>query len=214
MDPVEGNLHHMRENYGEGNLDMDSIFPSPFMQFEVWYQDASNANIAEPNAMVLSTATKDGRPSSRVVLLKEYNNKGFIFFTNYESRKGIEIAENPYACLNFWWPPLERQVRIEGVLEKIPAADSDAYFYSRPKGSQAGAIASPQSKVIESRAWLEQTFIRIQLEQEIKRPDHWGGYILRAERIEFWQGRTNRLHDRLLYSIQDDASWTVVRLAP
>lgn len=210
----EGNIHQMRQNYGKGAFDMHSVYPSPFTQFEKWFEDAVEEKMIEPNAMVLSTATKDGKPSSRVVLLKGFDKRGFIFFTNYSSRKGKEIEENPQACLNFWWGALERQVRIEGMIQKISATESDDYFYSRPKGSQAGAIVSPQSEVIPNREWLEQKFIEIQIHNQLKRPEHWGGYILIAERIEFWQGRTNRLHDRLLYVRQDDASWKISLLAP
>lgn len=214
MEPVEGNIHHLRENYESGSLEMNSMYPSPFHQFAVWFKAAGEAGIPEPNAMVFSSVGEKGRPSSRVVLLKEFSEKGFVFFTNYLSRKGKEIEQHPFGCLNFWWGPLERQIRIEGELKKIDPSESDEYFYSRPKGSQAGAIISPQSQVIESREWLEQKFIEIQLKGEIKRPDHWGGYILDPDRMEFWQGRSNRLHDRLQYEKQQDGNWIIHRLAP
>lgn len=210
---MENELGNMRENYSLGTFDFDNAYPSPFQQFEKWFEDAASAKINEPNAMVLSTASLSGIPSSRVVLLKGFSNDGFVFFTNYDSRKGKEIAQNPNACLNFWWGKLERQVRIEGKLEKLTAAESDAYFYSRPVGSQAGAATSPQSEVIQSREWLEKQFIEIQIRGDIKRPENWGGYLLRPSRLEFWQGRTNRLHDRLLYTKQE-TGWSIVRLAP
>lgn len=214
MDPIEGNIHHLRENYEGKPLDIVNMYPSPFTQFAAWFHDAENAKIPEPNAMVFSSVSFDGRPSSRVVLLKEFNVHGFVFYTNYNSRKGKEVAQNPFGCLNFWWGSLERQVRIEGRLQKVSDKESDEYFYSRPKGSQAGAIISPQSEPIESREWLEQQFIEIQLSGNIKRPEHWGGYVLVPERIEFWQGRSNRLHDRLQYEIMVDGNWMIRRLAP
>lgn len=210
---IEGNLHHLRENYESGDLDIQNVYPSPFTQFAQWFEDAQKGNIPEPNAMVLSTVSASGQPSSRVVLLKEFTSEGFIFFTNYSSRKGNEIEINPHVCLNFWWPALERQIRIEGMIKKISDADNDTYFYSRPIGSQAGAIASPQSKVIESREWLEQKFIEVQLKGNIKRPEHWGGYIVVPVLIEFWQGRSNRLHDRLQYE-KENGNWMIKRLAP
>ncbi len=214
MKPVEGNINHLRESYEKGKIDPTNVYPSPFTQFQVWFEEAIGEEIPEPNAMVLSTVSPENKPSSRVVLLKEFNELGFVFFTNYESRKGNELLLNANACLNFWWGKLERQVRISGVVEKISVKESDDYFYSRPVGSQAGAAISPQSKEIESREWLEQKFIEIQLKEEIKRPDNWGGYILHPDTIEFWQGRTNRLHDRLIYELQIDGSWVIKRLAP
>jgi len=210
---IESDLKNMRENYVKGEFSIDNAYPSPFNQFEKWFEDAKKSNIIEPNAMVLSTATKTGSPSSRIVLLKGFDEHGFIFFTNYNSRKGKELFDNPYACLNFWWGALERQIRIEGVVEKTSPKESDDYFYSRPVGSQAGAVTSPQSDVIESREWLEKKFIETQLTGNIKRPEQWGGYILKPNAIEFWQGRTNRLHDRLLYKKETD-TWKIVRLAP
>lgn len=213
-DNNEGRLHDMRSDYQTGSFDEQSAYPSPIQQFALWFEEASKNGIPEPNAMVLSTVSGNGKPSSRVVLLKEFTQKGFVFFTNYASRKGHEIDINPNACLNFWWGPLERQIRINGALEKISAEESDAYFYSRPVGSQVGAIISPQSQVIESREWIEQRFIEQQLKGEIKRPAHWGGYILIPEEFEFWQGRSNRLHDRLSYLLHADGSWQIRRLAP
>jgi pyridoxamine 5'-phosphate oxidase len=214
MDTLEGNIHQMRENYDKGSIDIHSVYPSPYSQFEQWFDAALAHKVPEPNAMVLSTATQSGIPSSRVVLLKGFSKQGFVFFTNYTSRKGKELSENPHGSLNFWWASLERQIRIDGVIEKISEQESDTYFYSRPIGSQAGAIVSPQSEEIESRVWLEQKFIEIQLNGNLKRPDYWGGYILMPIAIEFWQGRSNRLHDRLLYEKQVDATWKIKRLAP
>lgn len=214
MEALDGNLHHMRENYEIGSLDVHGVYPSAMQQFAFWFEAAGKSGIDEPNAMVLSTVDQIGKPSSRVVLLKEYDATGFIFFTNYNSKKGTDIAQNPNACLNFWWGKLERQVRISGTIEKISEKESDDYFYSRPIGSQAGAIISPQSTIIESREWLEQRLIEVQLSGEIKRPAHWGGYKLTANEIEFWQGRSNRLHDRLLYIKTENNNWEIQRLAP
>jgi pyridoxamine 5'-phosphate oxidase len=214
MEPIEGNLHNMRENYDSGTLDIHGVYPSAMQQFAFWFEAAGKAGIDEPNAMVLSTVDANNKPTSRVVLLKEFDASGFIFFTNYNSQKGKDLAHNPNACLNFWWSKLERQVRISGTIEKIAEKESDEYFYSRPIGSQAGAIISPQSSVIESRAWLEQRLIEVQLKGELKRPEHWGGYKLTATVVEFWQGRSNRLHDRLLYTKNENEQWEIQRLAP
>ena len=214
MEPTEGNLHHMREDYQRGALDIGGVYPSAMQQFAFWFEAAGKAGIDEPNAMVLATVDVNGKPSSRVVLLKEFDSTGFVFFTNYNSKKGHDLAINPHACLNFWWGPLERQIRISGTIEKISEKESDDYFYSRPVGSQAGAVISPQSSEIESRAWLEQRLIEVQLKGDIKRPAHWGGYKLTATEIEFWQGRSNRLHDRLLYVKTGDNNWEIKRLAP
>lgn len=214
MEPTEGNLHHMREDYQRGALDIGGVYPSAMQQFAFWFEAAGKAGIDEPNAMVLATVDVNGKPSSRVVLLKEFDSTGFVFFTNYNSKKGHDLAINPHACLNFWWGPLERQIRISGTIEKISEKESDEYFYSRPVGSQAIAVISPQSSEIESRAWLEQRLIEVQLKGDIKRPAHWGGYKLTATEIEFWQGRSNRLHDRLLYVKTGDNNWEIKRLAP
>lgn len=214
MDTNDGKLHDMRSDYVAGDFTEQNAYPSPMQQFALWFEEATQNGIQEANALVLSTVDAAGKPSSRVVLLKEFTDAGFIFFTNYNSRKGKEIAQNPYACMNFWWGSMERQIRINGKLEKIAGADSDTYFYSRPIGSQVGAMISPQSEVISSREWLEQKFIEQQLKGEIKRPENWGGYILIPESFEFWQGRTNRLHDRLHYTKQASGQWEISRLAP
>lgn len=214
MDHVEGNRHKEKEiSQSDGGL-LQNVYPHPLKQFEKWFDDAKEALIPEPNAMVLSTATPQGKPSSRVVLLKEFGPQGFVFFTNYKSRKGQELAQNPQACLNFWWGILERQVRIEGVVHRIPEAESDAYFNSRPAGSRAGAIASPQSGEISSREWLEQRFIEVQLQGDLKRPAHWGGFTLEPSVFEFWVGRSNRLHDRIQYVLHESGNWEIRRLAP
>jgi len=202
---------YMKETLLEKDVDAD-----PILQFGKWWDEALRSDIDEANAMVLSTATADGIPSARIVLLKEYNEQGFVFFTNYKSRKGVELAENPQACLVFFWKELERQVRICGVAEKISASASDAYFSSRPHDSQLGAWASEQSSVIADRAVIEERSIEYQGQfgDNIPRPDWWGGYLVKPETIEFWQGRPGRLHDRILYSLQAGGGWKIERLAP
>ena len=175
------------------------------------------SEIVEPNAMTLATASADGLPSARVVLLKGFDEKGFVFFTNYESFKGTQLDENPKACLVFFWKELERQVRILGVVSKLPEEESDAYFHSRPVGSRIGAWASPQSQVIQNREWLERTFDQRKVEfgeGNIPRPPHWGGYLVKPVIVEFWQGRFSRLHDRIQYTLQEDGAWKIERLAP
>lgn len=166
--------------------------------------------------MTLATADKDGRPSARIVLMKSFDEQGFVFYTNYDSRKGQELAENPRACLLFYWSPLWRQVRIEGAVEKVSEAESEEYFHSRPLGSKLGAWASDQSQPVESREQLEKQFeeFNSKFADNVPRPPHWGGYRLRPDVIEFWQGRENRLHDRLRYTLQKDGSWLIERLAP
>ncbi len=167
--------------------------------------------------MTLATASSDGIPSARIVLLKEYDINGFTFFTNYNSFKGQQLAENPKACLVFFWKELERQVRITGLIEKISSAASDEYFNSRPQGSQVGAIASPQSQVIENREWLDNHYSKLEKElhdKKLQRPPHWGGYIVKPVIIEFWQGRPSRLHDRLQYTLEENGTWKIERLAP
>ncbi|MCB0739106.1 MAG: pyridoxamine 5'-phosphate oxidase [Bacteroidetes bacterium] len=184
-------------------------------QFNVWFNEALKAEVLEPNAMTLATASSNGSPSCRVVLLKGVDN-GFVFFTNYLSRKGSHLLENPNACLNFFWPELERQVRIEGSVEKVSALESDDYYNSRPFGSQIGAWASPQSQKIEGRELLEQRVEELQKEfseDTIKRPEHWGGFRLRPDFVEFWQGRPSRLHDRICYLLENDR-WNRFRVAP
>ena len=201
---------------------------NPIEQFTKWWQEAINSNIDEVNAMTLATANAAGVPAARIVLLKGYNPNGFIFFTNYESDKGKNLAQNPHAALVFFWKELERQIRIEGTVEKVSAEESDRYFNSRPASSRIGAWASPQSAVIENRMVIEQNVERyssIFANDSIERPDHWGGYIVKPRSIEFWQGRSSRLHDRIRYKLEtsdynaatdtrSDANWKIERLAP
>jgi pyridoxamine 5'-phosphate oxidase len=205
----------LRENYTKGALLEKEVPQNPLQLFERWFQEAMEAKIYEPNAMVLSTVL-DGKPSSRVVLLKQLDERGFSFFTNYESKKGKSMAENPNVALNFWWTTLEKQVRIEGVVKKLPEAESDAYFASRPAGSRLGAWVSEQSRIIENREMLENRQADFDAKYpngEIERPPHWGGYIVQPHLIEFWQGRPSRLHDRLQFTKNGEA-WEMVRLSP
>lgn len=186
-------------------------------QFDKWWQEAVHSEIDEVNAMTLATASADGIPAARIVLLKGFDERGFVFFTNYDSFKGLQLAENPRACLVFFWKELERQVRITGLVEKVSAEESDTYFNSRPEGSRIGAWASPQSQVIESREWLEErekTLVKDFTGKPLSRPAYWGGYRVKPINIEFWQGRPSRLHDRIQYALQGDNSWTMERLAP
>ncbi|MFN8292792.1 MAG: pyridoxamine 5'-phosphate oxidase [Chitinophagales bacterium] len=207
------NLHELRENYSKYSLNETEVNTNPFKQFEVWFGDAKNGAIREPNAMTLATATHSGKPSARVVLLKEVNQEGFVFYTNYLSRKGKEIGENPYATILFFWDALERQVRIEGILKKVDEATSEAYFNSRPLESRIGAIVSAQSTVIESAQVLETLFEQTKAAGNIVRPKHWGGYVLMPDYFEFWQGRPDRIHDRIAYT-QTKSEWLIQRLAP
>ena len=197
-------------------LNKSDVDRNPIKQFAKWYGEASAAGIAETDAMTLATATKDGQPSARIVLLKEFDDRGFVFFTNYESRKATDLAENPRACLVAYWLPVKRQVRIEGSVEQVSEAESEAYFQRRPLGSRIGAWASNQSEVVESRDLLEQRYASLseRYGEAVPRPPHWGGYRIQPEVIEFWQGRDNRLHDRLRYRLQKDGSWLVERLGP
>ena len=207
----------LRRDYSHKSLSEKDVNASAILQFETWWNEALNSKIDEPNAMTLATASVDGLPSARIVLLKEFSEAGFVFFTNYESFKAQQLAENPKACLVFFWKELERQVRITGLIQKINGQQSDAYFNSRPESSRIGAWASPQSRVIESRNWLDEKFNELvkQMEgTEIKRPPHWGGYIVKPVVIEFWQGRPSRLHDRIQYTLDESGNWKIERLAP
>lgn len=208
----------LRQNYTQGGLTAANASPDPFEQFATWFEEAIAAELPEPNAMTLATASPDGRPSARIVLLKDVNSQGFTFFTNYASQKGQQLAANAQAALVFLWLGLERQVRIEGVVEKISAAASDAYFASRPRDSQLGAWASAQSRVVADRASLEQQLAALEQQYanaEIPRPEHWGGFRVVPDLIEFWQGRPSRLHDRLCYQRSGpNQPWQRDRLAP
>ena len=200
-----------------GELDERNVDANPIRQFQLWFDEALGRGLPLAEAMTLCTASTDGKPSARMVLLKGVAESGFVFYTNYRSRKARELDANPFAALVFYWEPLERQVRVEGRVARISADESDKYFETRPRESQLGAIASPQSEVIQSREVLEQEFQELEAkysDRTIERPAHWGGYRLVPERIEFWKGRPGRLHDRLLYELQADGSWNRSRLAP
>jgi pyridoxamine 5'-phosphate oxidase len=210
-------VSNIRKEYNKKQLLETEVAASPFQQFEDWFGYAQQQNVDEVNAMTLATCSTEGVPSARIVLLKGFSEKGFVFYTNYNSQKGKELLENPRASLLFFWSSLERQIRITGLVQKVSKDDSDTYFKSRPLGSQIGAITSPQSQVIESREWLaqkEKEIAETATQENIQRPTHWGGYIVTPVTIEFWQGRPSRLHDRILYSLQENGSWKIERLAP
>lgn len=206
------NLHNERKDYAKFELDEKTIATNPFMQFSQWFDDAKNSSIMEPTIMTLATADKMAKPSCRILLLKEVDERGFVFFTNYESRKGREINENPQAQLLFFWDVLERQVRIEGLLEKIEEEKSTAYFLTRPLESQRSAIVSPQSSRIPNKDFLSTRLANLK-DTDIKKPTHWGGYRLVPVYFEFWQGRPSRLHDRVFYELEN-GEWKIGRLAP
>ena len=210
-------LTALRENYTRNGLTRDDLKTDPFKQFEKWFQEATEAELPEPNAMSLATASATGEPSIRTVLLKYFAEDGFVFFTNYESKKAQQIEENPHVALLFLWLPLERQVKIQGTATKIPTAESLNYFTSRPRGSQLGAWCSAQSSVISSRKLLEMKFEELKYKfqhGEIPLPSFWGGYRVKPKRFEFWQGRPNRLHDRFSYTLKEETTWEIARLAP
>ncbi|WP_017257869.1 pyridoxamine 5'-phosphate oxidase [Pedobacter arcticus] len=209
-------IQNLRQDYRSASLNEEDVDQNPYQQFEKWFQEALNAKVVEPNAMTLATSS-NGIPSARIVLLKEFTEEGFVFYTNYNSKKGREIAESPYAALVFFWADLERQVRIEGVVERVSEDESTEYFKSRPRGSQLGALSSPQSEIIADRKFLEEKLENLTKkyeEKEIEKPEYWGGYRVIPNRIEFWQGRSNRLHDRILYVQDKSQSWKFERLAP
>jgi pyridoxamine 5'-phosphate oxidase len=206
----------LRQEYTSAGLDKADVDPDPIVQFHEWFENAVEADLHEPNAMILATATTDGKPSARTVLLKGYDVRGFVFYTNYEGRKAKEIEVNPACALLFYWGELERQVRIEGRATRLSGEESDAYFASRPPGSRLGAWASEQSHPVEDRSILEERVRALQAEyegREIPRPPFWGGYRIEPDTIEFWQGRENRLHDRIVY-YRSGRGWKIVRLQP
>lgn len=210
-------IARIRKTYSQRTLTEENIDPNPIIQFEQWWQEATASEIDEVNAMTLATASADGMPSARIVLLKSFSESGFVFFTNYNSFKGQQLLENPKACLVFFWKELERQVRITGIVQKTSEEESDEYFLSRPLASQLGASISPQSTIIANREWLEQRYDKLEKENasvSIQRPPHWGGFLVRPVIIEFWQGRPSRLHDRIEYSLRDNGEWKMARLAP
>lgn len=215
---MQKDLGDYRKSYEKSALMEDSISDNPIQLFQTWFYEVEKSDgVDEPNAMTVSTVGLDGFPKSRVVLLKKYTHEGFIFYTNYNSEKGRAISENPNICISFFWANLERQVIIKGIAEKLPKNLSDGYFDSRPDGSKLGAIVSDQSTVIDSRAVLEDQLTKLEKEyegKEIERPDHWGGYLVRPVSMEFWQGRPNRLHDRIRYTLTNEYDWKIERLAP
>jgi pyridoxamine 5'-phosphate oxidase len=214
----EKDIGHLRKSYEKGSLDDDKKSVNPLSLFEDWFSAADeNPAIEEANAMSVATLGVDGFPKSRIVLLKQFSPEGFVFHTNYNSQKGRAIAAYDKVGLTFFWPSMERQILIKGIAKKVSQEASDKYFYSRPKGSQIGAIVSPQSQPIENRDFLENRLNEVEnqyKENSPKRPDHWGGFIVQPTTIEFWQGRPNRLHDRMEFSLNEDNSWSVSRLAP
>ncbi len=206
----------IREDYAKSSLSENEVLGNPIDQFKKWFSEAMVSEVTEPTAMVVSSASVDGKPSSRVVLMKDIKTDGISFFTNYNSRKGQEIVANPFVSVLFFWPELQRQVRMEAEVEKLAPEESDEYFSSRPRGSQIGAIASPQSAIINNREELEHRVAEVATEVgegEIQRPNFWGGFLLKPYRMEFWQGRSSRLHDRIVYK-QEEGSWSINRIAP
>jgi pyridoxamine 5'-phosphate oxidase len=215
---MQKDLSNYRKSYEKSELNEESIDYNPLQQFQKWFYEVENTDgLEEPNAMTIATIGLDGYPKSRVVLMKKYTEEGFIFYTNYKSEKGKALENNPSTCLSFFWPNLERQVIIKGNAEKIAENLSDGYFESRPIGSQLGAIVSEQSQVVASRTTMENRLKEIEKSyegKEIKRPEHWGGFIVKPISIEFWQGRPNRLHDRIRYTLEEDFNWKIERLQP
>lgn len=223
MDKTPHDLAQMRKSYEQAELDESHVRPLPIDQFHHWFDEAVHAKVLEPNAMTLATVGANGRPSTRVLLLKGADARGLVWFTNYNSRKGQDLAANPVAAMQFFWPQLERVVRIEGRVERVSSEESDTYYRSRPIGSRIGAWASPQSQVLASRKALESAWQaqQAQLGEDPPRPPHWGGYRLVPDHWEFWQGRSSRLHDRITYDLQgggggssSDSDWLIQRLAP
>lgn len=215
MDDIHKVLKNVRSDYEADTFGTQEADDNPIVQFEKWFSLAAQANLPDVNAMNLATCTKNGRPSSRIVLLRDATEEGFTFFTNYNSRKGNQLIENPYAALNFFWPELAKQIRVEGKVEKVDTKVSDEYFLSRPLESRIGAWASEQSQIIESRLVLEKKFLSLKesMGSEVMRPPHWGGFILKPDYFEFWQGRQSRLHDRVAYTLNNN-QWRKATLSP
>lgn len=215
---MDNNLHDYRKSYEKSSLDRGNLNQNPLEQFTSWFNDVEKSGgLDETNAMTVSTIGADDFPKNRIVLLKYYDENGFVFYTNYESEKGKALIDNPKTCLSFFWPNMERQVIIKGVAEKLPDTVSDNYFASRPKGSQLGALVSNQSEIIENREVLENElkFLEDKYQnKEVPRPKSWGGFLVRPKSMEFWQGRPNRLHDRFRFTLSDDLDWKIERLAP
>lgn len=210
-------IQNLRLDYKAAALAETDAHQNPIIQFGVWFKQAIDAQVLEPNAMTLATASSNCLPQARIVLLKEFDEKGFVFYSNYDSQKGLALLQNPHAALVFFWGDLERQVRIEGVVERVSEAESEAYFKIRPRGSQLGALVSPQSTVIANRQFLEDSLEKLEKkynDKDIPKPKQWGGFRVIPNKIEFWQGRRNRLHDRIVYTHQKDDSWKKSRLAP
>jgi pyridoxamine 5'-phosphate oxidase len=210
-------LESLRSNYALSGLQETDLLDTPFQQFQLWLKQAIAEELPEPNAMTLATLSEEGKPIARMVLLKGLDEKGFVFYTNYDSAKGKQLTETDSAALVFWWAGLERQVRVEGTVEKVSEEESDAYFQSRPKASQLGAWASPQSQVIENRDVLEKRLAQLEEQyatEKVPRPTHWGGFRVIPTAIEFWQGRPSRLHDRIRYELNEKGDWFYQRLAP
>lgn len=210
-------LESLRSNYALSGLHETDLLGNPFQQFQLWLEQAIAAELPEPNAMTLATLSEQGKPIARMVLLKGLDEKGFVFYTNYDSAKGKQLTETDSAALVFWWAGLERQVRVEGTVEKVSSEESDAYFQSRPKASQLGAWASPQSQVIKNRGVLEKRLAELEEKyatEKVPRPPHWGGFRVIPTAIEFWQGRPSRLHDRIRYELDEKGDWFYQRLAP
>lgn len=210
-------IENLRQDYRSATLNEKDVATDPISQFANWFAQALDAGLYEPNAMTLATSTHDGKPSARILLMKGFNQDGFTFYTNYLSRKGKEIAKNPVVAMVFYWGELERQVRIEGTIEKVSKEESERYFRSRPKGSQVGSMASPQSQQIANRNIIEDSLQQLEAkyqDSDVPKPAYWGGYIVKPQTVEFWQGRTNRLHDRIEYRKVDKKKWKIVRLAP
>lgn len=216
MEDLRKYINSLRHDFAQQTLDISDVSTSPILQFEKWFKEAVDAKVNEPNAMTVCTATKDGRPSARILLLRNFDEKGFVYYSNYNSRKGKEFDENPFGALLFFWPELERQVRIEGLVVKQTDVESDSYFHSRPRESKLGAWTSNQSEVINNRDILASKYENFALqfpEEQVPRPPHWGGYVLMPTTMEFWQGRPSRLHDRVLYT-REKGDWKIERLSP